>query len=245
MKVVQLAIAAIRTDGGTQLREATDQSHMEDLAEALDAGCLLPPVVVFWDRVYNWLAGGHHRFGAHILRGHKTILADVREGTLRDAILFAASDNQKHGLKRTNQDKRKAVLTLLQDEEWGKWSANQIAKACGVSHTLVDGVKWELSCSNCKIDLGAVNARRGNSTYQMNPPRRKSRLSELSPAEQIAAINADEYPSLLANVRDEAEEHLVEAITAMRGFAELAQVLEAVDAARQTLVDMGAEEEGE
>jgi hypothetical protein len=34
-----------------------------------------------------------------------------------------------------------AVLTLLNDEEWGKWSDNQIAQKCGVSHPFVGSIR--------------------------------------------------------------------------------------------------------
>ena len=40
------------------------------------------------------------------------------------------ADDDAHGLRRSNADKRRAVLTLLNNEEWAKWSAREIAKAC-------------------------------------------------------------------------------------------------------------------
>jgi hypothetical protein len=50
----------------------------------------------------------------------------------RDAILYAVGANASHGLKRTNRDKRNAVL-LLKDLEWGRRqdvrTADQIAAA--------------------------------------------------------------------------------------------------------------------
>lgn len=46
-------------------------------------------------------------------------------------------------IRRTNADKRKAVLTLLNDEEWGDWSENRIANTCAVSRTLVRAVMNE------------------------------------------------------------------------------------------------------
>jgi hypothetical protein len=41
--------------------------------------------------------------------------------------------NSNHGKRRTNADKRKAVLTLLEDEQWAKWSDREIARRCLVS----------------------------------------------------------------------------------------------------------------
>lgn len=47
-----------------------------------------------------------------------------------------------HGLRRSNEDKRRAVMTLLNDAEWVTWSDNAIAKACNVSpHTVADAKK--------------------------------------------------------------------------------------------------------
>ena len=39
------------------------------------------------------------------------------KGTQRDAILWSISANATHGLRRTNEDKRRAVTRLLQDPE--------------------------------------------------------------------------------------------------------------------------------
>jgi hypothetical protein len=76
--------------------------------------------------------------------GIASILADVHTGTQRDAILFSASANSLHGLRRTNADKRKAALLLLEDAEWSAWSDNAIAKQCGVSHPFVAAVRFSL-----------------------------------------------------------------------------------------------------
>jgi hypothetical protein len=65
----------------------------------------------------------------------------VHAGTRRDAVLFAVRANQAHGLRRTNDDKRRAVMTLLNDEEWGKWSNREIARRCAVHPSLVDGMR--------------------------------------------------------------------------------------------------------
>ncbi len=39
------------------------------------------------------------------------------------------------------------VTRLLQDPKWGKWSSNEIARRCGVGHTLVDTIRAELGAS--------------------------------------------------------------------------------------------------
>ena len=48
---------------------------------------------------------------------------------------------QRHGKRRTNADKRKAVMTMLNDEEWCKWSDREIAEKCCVSNRFVSNVR--------------------------------------------------------------------------------------------------------
>ncbi|CAN7202505.1 hypothetical protein LJR030_000523 [Rhizobium sp. LjRoot30] len=45
----------------------------------------------------------------------------------------------------TNEDKRRAVMTLLQDAEWMRWNDVRVAKAAGVSSMFVGRVRKELS----------------------------------------------------------------------------------------------------
>jgi hypothetical protein len=57
-----------------------------------------------------------------------TIAADVRPGGQREAILHSVGANAKHGWRRSNEDKRKTVLTLLNDPEWAQWSDREIGR---------------------------------------------------------------------------------------------------------------------
>src|SRR5690349_9407734 len=117
-----LATADIVTNGGTQARAQLSPNAVDDYAEALARGVTLPPVIVFYDGETYWLADGFHRVQAHLKVDLPNIDADVRQGGRRDAILFSVGANANHGLRRTGEDKRRAVLMLLNDEEWGKWS---------------------------------------------------------------------------------------------------------------------------
>src|SRR3546814_17520988 len=69
------------------------------------------------------------------------IHADIRSGTRRDAVLFSVGANFSHGLRRSNEDKRASVKTLIEDAEWSQWSDRQIAAACGVSHPFVAAIR--------------------------------------------------------------------------------------------------------
>ena len=59
-QVVQLAITIIK-DGGAQMRVEMSESIIEEYAEAMLAGDVFPPIIVFSDGTDHWLADGFHR----------------------------------------------------------------------------------------------------------------------------------------------------------------------------------------
>jgi hypothetical protein len=137
MPTKSLNLAAIRVDGGTQSRVAINQDAVAEYAQVITDGDTLPAITVFLDGADYWLADGFHRLFAHKAAGKASILADVLTGTCRDAVLYSLAANTVHGLRPNNDDKRKAVGIMLADPEWSKLSIREIAKHCGVSHTLV------------------------------------------------------------------------------------------------------------
>lgn len=140
-----LPVSQIRRDGGTQVRIAQNQFTIDEYAEKMVAGAIFPPVVVFFDGSEYWLADGFHRINAAIQAGIEHINVDIKEGDKRDAILYAVGANSSHGLRRTNEDKRNAVMLLLNDPEWVEWSDYEIAKACAVSRSLVQTIRDSLA----------------------------------------------------------------------------------------------------
>ena len=140
-EAVPVLIASIRRDGGTQIRAALDEATIARYVEALNAGEKLPAVTVWFDGKANWLSDGFHRIEAELRRGTKRIQADVRKGSLRAAIYDACGANAKHGLPRSNADKRRAVETLLADADWSTRTDRMLAETAGVSHTYVAEVR--------------------------------------------------------------------------------------------------------
>ena len=139
-----LPLVSLRRDGGTQVRAEMNRETVDAYAEALAEGVTFPPVVVFFDGKDHWLADGFHRVLAHEKAGLTDILADVRDGSKRDALLFAVGANATHGLARTNKDKRRAVEILLRDEEWAGKSDSWIAERAAVDHKTVTRVRADL-----------------------------------------------------------------------------------------------------
>lgn len=124
-----------------QPRMKVNDDQVEEYADLLKEQVILPPPVVFWDGKKYWLADGFHRVKAIQLCGWESVQCEVRPGGKRDALLFSCGANSTHGLKRTNEDKNRAVTSMVLDPEWGQWSDRQIAKHCGVSHVMVQTVR--------------------------------------------------------------------------------------------------------
>lgn len=140
-----IPIELIRLDGGTTTRAGIVQDVVAEYAEALHEGAVFPPVTLFDDGKDLWLADGHHRVRAYKAEGCTEVPADVKSGTRRDAKLFGVSANATHGIRRSREDVRRAILCLLEDEEWSAWSDNEIARRTASSPTTVGKIRKSLS----------------------------------------------------------------------------------------------------
>jgi ParB-like chromosome segregation protein Spo0J len=148
---MNLKLSDISIDGDLQIRDAISDEAVADYYDVLRNGGKLPPVVVFYDSAKYHLADGWHRFHAHKKAGFATIDAEVRDGTKRDAQLYALGANDNHGLRRTKADKRKAVLVMLNDVEWSEWSDKNIADQCKVSQPFVSKVRKEIGAQRDEV----------------------------------------------------------------------------------------------
>ena len=132
MTATAVPIDCLTLHGACQPRAEMNQATIDAYPEAMRDGATFDPVIVFRSGDETWLADGWHRVAAARQAGLVTIRADVRAGGERDAILFAVGSNSMHGLPRTNADKRRAAMTLLDDPEWSSWSDSEIARRCAV-----------------------------------------------------------------------------------------------------------------
>lgn len=137
----KINLLTIRIDGGTQARVQLNQDVVKEYAEKMRDGEVFPAVTVFHDGADYWLADGLHRYFGTKLNGTTSIEADVKTGTLDDAILFAFSANGRRGLSMSAEDNRKIIMTMLKHAEWSKWALTEIAKHVGVSKMTVSRVK--------------------------------------------------------------------------------------------------------
>ncbi len=148
----KLSLSVIRTDGGTQPRQELDLLVVDRYAEEKREGANFPPITVFFDGVNYWLADGFHRYFADRKNETEAVPVDLRNGTQRDAILHSLGANALHGLPRSNDDKRRAVLEMLKDPEWREWSDGVIAQKTNVSQPFVSKLRRELDSQNVLSD---------------------------------------------------------------------------------------------
>ena len=135
----------ITVDTTVQARAHVDPALIEEYAQAMGELAEFPPLTVFVEGDGHILADGFHRYAAAKRADLSTFLCELREGGLREAVLFAVGANGTHGRRRSNEDKRCAVRKLLNDAEWCHWSDREIARRCSVSHQLVAEVRSQIT----------------------------------------------------------------------------------------------------
>ena len=140
-----IKLSDIEVDDEIQQRINISNPTVNDYAEMIEGGYEFPPLIVYRDSDgNNLLADGFHRFKAYEKAKEDTAPCEVREGTREDAMFYAATDANKgdRPLPRTQQDKRRAVETVLTLRP--TWTSRQIGDAVDVSHTFVNSVKEDL-----------------------------------------------------------------------------------------------------
>lgn len=150
---MRLELDKVNTNAGTQVRaRLPDDAVVTEYAEAMKKpGNKFPPIIVYdtQDPVQPkrnesplLLADGFHRLAAARRNESSHIQAEVWKGTREDAIKHALKANTTHGIRRTNDDKRRAVEIAL--KEWPDLSSAAIARICAVSHTFVENERKHL-----------------------------------------------------------------------------------------------------
>jgi DNA repair exonuclease SbcCD ATPase subunit len=161
----------------------------------------LPAVTVYEDDHGCWLADGLHRLEARRRLGYSDILADVRPGTERDAMLYAFSANVRHGLASNRADRKQVAKIMLEDEEWKEFPNRKIGEICGLSHTTIGALRNSLE-SLSKIP----SASRGVSS-QKAPPNWRAAKQEIDSQDDSYDPTEDEHREALAAINELAAEN--------------------------------------
>ena len=191
-----LRLEQIHTDGGTQPRAQMDWTVVADYAADMGNGATFPPVVIFYDGSDYWLADGFHRVEAAKSLGLVEIAADVRPGTLEDAKWYSYSANKMHGLRRSNEDKRRAVEAALTHPKAKTLSDVEIARHVGVSSMTVGNYRKAI-IKNFNDDVRTVT--RNGTTYTMDTANIGQRLASNLDASTAWYAAGDGFRNLQTN----------------------------------------------
>lgn len=176
-------VGALVLDKRLQSRVEISEATVSEYAEAMLAGDIFPPVTVFFDSVHYYLSDGFHRYHATRRAEKVSIDCEIIPGTFRDAQLYSFGVNAKHGLRRSNDDRRQAVRWMLEDFEWSQWSNVEIARRCNVSPSLVSKMREEMGVKRDKVKYTAPDGEvREKKTAPGRPAKEKA--PELKEPEQ-------------------------------------------------------------
>lgn len=80
-----------------------------------------------------------------------------------------ANADHKPALPRSREDKRRAILTLLNDPEWSQWSDREIARRCFVGNQMVSHLRKSICVNHTDTKLNKERkVQRGKQTYTVN-----------------------------------------------------------------------------
>lgn len=165
-----LPINMLINDKKYQSRVSEDQSAIDDLAVAYINDEEIPPITVVnvEDDKYI-ITDGHHRYAGAKKAGIEKISCNVTVGTELDAFkLSLGANNGNKALKRTNEDKRNAVISAIRSNEFKENSNRQLAEICKVSSSLIDKIFLELqspvfTSSDTSAHMGTLKSKKPES----------------------------------------------------------------------------------
>lgn len=131
-----LSISTLDLNSGTQnrpLSQDTVDRYVEDMKE----GDIFPPIEVIREGGKYYVWDGFHREKAHRVLGKEQIVANVEEGTLRQAIWKSFGANAHHGLPRSERNVAVILGRIFEDVRWRKKSVRAIAEQVGCGKTYV------------------------------------------------------------------------------------------------------------
>ncbi len=201
-----IKISEIDITPETQVREKICQSTVDEYAKAMQDGASFPPIELIEEGPMYLIADGHHRYEAAKKIGQETIEANLREGTVRDAILIGLTANHNHGLRLSLGDRRRMVSILLSDQEWCHWSNAEIAKKCSCSVELVSKIR---SAMGVEKEITSC-LRKGKPIQIRTPSQAKDKPLEVYPSD-FGGINEQKI-----DPKEIEREELIEALEVLK-----------------------------
>lgn len=156
----------IVADPRCQSRTGVQMALVREYAEAIEAGAEMPPLSAIEVAGSYYIYDGFHRIEAYRQAGVRQVAVEAEPGDVWDAIERSCRVNATHGQRRTNEDKHRAVETMLKvmEHRGEHWSNREIARRCAVS---LDMVNRKVSERPVQIETPTTVTRNGT-TYQMD-----------------------------------------------------------------------------
>jgi ParB-like chromosome segregation protein Spo0J len=186
--VQTLQLTDIAIDETLQPRVEINWDKVHEYASHMRDGAEFPSIRVYRikDSGTLVLSDGRHRYEARKFLRLDTIEADVRDGTMRDALRHAVEFNAQHGLAFTRSDQQRAIELYLKDTLLRSMSDRDIARHLHCSPTTVGTVRRRLysppdaigQAATPKVPVAAgdppVAVQLGQQTQKLQPTTRQS-----------------------------------------------------------------------
>lgn len=139
MDLRDLPLHELILDPSLNLRDRLDQETVDRYVECWDR---MPPITVY-EVDGRWLvADGFHRHAAAVVLNRRVIPAEVRVGTMEDALDFVSGANLHHGLPLTRAERRRAVELKLRLHH--ERSDRHLAEELAVGRELIAKIRRQL-----------------------------------------------------------------------------------------------------
>jgi len=188
-----LPVKQIKQSSELQPRASMHTDKIDEYTEAMRRGDAFPALTVFKVEREYYLVDGYHRFMAAQGAKIERVMADIIHGTMRDAILYSAGVNSKHGIQRTNEDKRRAVLILLRDKEWGQWNDTKISEVAHVSPEFVGKIRKSILPMSARCTSDRKKVERAGKVYTVDTSKigKNQKKSSSEPVSGLGTVPKD------------------------------------------------------
>lgn len=184
----KLDIDSILVDEQFQNRVGLNKAAVSDYQLAIEQGATLPPIDVYRIDGQFYVVDGFHRLEAQRNIGCTTVEVILHDGDKDDASRAAIIANQRHGLPRSPEDKRLAVLRAINDPLYSEKSDNQLARLIGVSQPFVSKVRT--------AQIPDRPFHKFTRKSLQTPAEKKSEVITLSPQTQATKLSGDATPEI-------------------------------------------------
>jgi hypothetical protein len=162
---IDLPVTVLRRDGQTDSRTHLNPKVIQEYAQLILDGIVLPPVRACFDGKNYWLTDGFHRVAAIERAGHQVISVEVFRGTISEAQWDSYSANAKHGVRRTSADLKVVIGRALRHDMSAKLTNCELARHLHVSEKTTR--RFRHTSSSAHAEDERIATRKGQQ-YKLN-----------------------------------------------------------------------------